>query len=345
MGNNLNWNVKNEERQINFIFDFFMKDRDFRRNYRQENGATTEITRMAIIIDQIIEVITIEGKSYEIKYLVDELNYRRINYEIDKTVEKKYVKDLMVQLFENQCISSSSFSWIDENDSRVCNFVYSYLMSSSLKENNLVCLQKIHLKTNSGIFNNIETADSKTRRIHNQLKLTYNQNNNADKIKYIKNFFDLLDIDKKSMEKALEDLNEKWLHTQKDNSMLQWLINNESLISWAWNYTIANLLDNKTPSWAYITSSTEKELIENERIAIITLYDLLDAISKEVFISKIKSNGSQQKYRKKLSDRKPSNIPLTEKHKKMLKDLANKENKTQYEILEMLIENAYMKSQ
>ena len=113
MGNNLNWNVKNEERQINFIFDFFMKDRDFRRNYRQENGATTEITRMAIIIDQIIEVITIEGKSYEIKYLVDELNYRRINYEIDKTVEKKYVKDLMIQLFENQCISSSSFSWID----------------------------------------------------------------------------------------------------------------------------------------------------------------------------------------------------------------------------------------
>lgn len=344
MGSNSNWNAKNEERQINFIFDFFMSNRNFRRYYQQENGATAEITRRASIIDQIIDVIIKDDRSHEFEYLVNEVNHRKINYNINNTTEKKYVKDLMIQIFENQCISNNSFSWIDESDSRACNFVYSYLISSTLKENNLICLQKINPKTHSDICQNVDVADRETRYIHNQLKLTYNQNNNADKIKYIIRFFDLLDIDKKLINKALEDINDKWLHTHKDNSMLQWLINNESLISWAWNYTIANLLDNKIPSWAYITGSTEKELIENERIAIITLYDLLDAMSKNVFISKIKSNGSQQKHRKKLSNRKPSNIPLTEKHKKMLKDLASKENKAQYEILEMLIENAYMKS-
>ena len=48
---------------------------------------------MAIIIDQIIDVITKDDKSHEFKYFIDELNYRRINHEIYKTVEKKYVKD------------------------------------------------------------------------------------------------------------------------------------------------------------------------------------------------------------------------------------------------------------
>lgn len=351
MGNNSIWNIKNEDRQINFLFDLFMKDREINRIYQRDESINGGIEEIARTLDQIIEIITEKDNPIEFKFLIRELEDRNINFKTEETREKAYVKKLMLAIFDDQCISSNYFSWIDLNNDRVCNFVYSYILCSTLKDNKLECWQKITTNKNSNTQNNStpikflsSILDRKTKYIHEKLNRSQSTSTNKNKIKYIITFFDLLDLNLIIKHEILDDVKSKWDNQKNNNQMLEWLIKNELIIPWAWDYTLDNCLNKTMPNWASLTATTDMELIEAKKVALTTLYDLLDEAYQELFLKKIQTNGSQKKYRNKSLDRKPSSIPLTEKHKGMLKKLAENENQTQYFIIERLIEEAYKKS-
>lgn len=351
MGNDSIWNIKNEDRQINFLFNLFMNDREINRIHQREESITGGIEEIARTLDDIIEIITEKDNVIEFDFFIGQLKDRNIDFEIKETIEKIYVKKLMIKIFDDQCISSNYFSWIDPTNDRICNFVYSYILCSTLKDNKLECWQKITTNKNSQ-NQNTQTSlkllssrlDRKIKYIHEKLNRTQPTSTNKSKIKYIINFFDLLDLNLRIKHEILDDIKSKWDNQKNNNQMLEWLIKNELLIPWAWDYTIDNCLSKTIPNWASLTATTDKELIEAKMVALTTLYDLLGDAHQELFLKRIQDNGSQKKYRDKLSDRKPSSIPLTEKHKCMLKKLAENENQTQYFIIERLIEEAYKKS-
>lgn len=344
MGNNSIWNIKNEEREIKFLFDFFMGKREITRIYRSSECIAGDIKGITRTLDEIIETITKNDKCIELTHFYDELEHRNIDFNHKKTIEKAYTKNLMLDIFNSRCISNNYFSWIDQNDDRVCNFIYSYFLCSNFKNDQLECWQKITTNKNSVLNNNQSIVNNREiRSIHNRLKLTQPTNTNKDKIKYIICFLDLLEVNLRTKMDILDNIHCIWEERKNNNQMLEWFVHNEELIPWAWNYTVDNCLNKTIPHWASLTASTNKELIEAQKVTMLTLYDLLDDAYKQIFHDKIKSNGSQKKFRNKISNRKPSSIPLTDEHKEMLKKLADRENKTQYLIIEKLIEEAYEK--
>lgn len=90
----------------------------------------------------------------------------------------------------------------------------------------------------------------------------------------------------------------KWDNIKNRSEIIEWLNKNEELITSSGSYIVENMLNKSVPEWVNISSSETREIKQQTKDTIITLYDLLDReTDKKLLKSQLSKNGAQQKYR------------------------------------------------
>lgn len=117
-------------------------------------------------------------------------------------------------------------------------------------------------------------------------------------------------------------------------------INNKEQIDWAWNYLKKNNLLAFLPIFLFNTPEYYNAVISS----IYLLSSNINIPLKELVLLKMKKAWSQQKFRLSGKVKKAYHLPLTKEANKKLKKLSEVMNKTESQILEILIEEKYQVS-
>lgn len=334
------WNPKKEEREIMFLYHFFEDDIGERvprrRGYsipgiedaaNKLNSFTSDLARYSWGGDLLFKKLRgihseTRGRDFE---------------------DSREVKGMMLEIFHHHCISSESFNWISPDNERLCNFIWASLLSSYSCQHGLKCNQTLEITDNEDDMDNLTREPevdilNLNKSVYHQLNLPIHVSKMHDKIKYIIRFFDLWDEPVGIKERQMNKFEDAWLKIKNKSKMEGWLNKNETIVSWAWDYTQKKYLKFKAPDWVDISKSNNDEQI---KATLITLYDLLPLEHRKILMTSLSNSGAQQKYRKNTSDRKAMGIPLSEEHKAMLKKMAKDSNRRIYQIVENMIEQEY----
>lgn len=333
------WNPKKEERETMFLYHFFEDDIGERvprrRGYsipgiedaaNKLNSFTSKLARYRwgeeLLFEKLIKIKSkTHGRDFE---------------------DPHEVKRMMLDIFYHHCISLESFNWIAPDNERLCNFIWASLLSSYSCQHGLKCYQTLDITDNE------DDMDNRTREpevdilnlnksVYHQLNLPIHVSKTHDKIKYIIRFFDLWDESVGIKERQMKKFEDAWLKIKNKSKMEDWLNKNEAIVSWAWDYTQKKYLKFKTPDWVDVSKTNDEQI----KATLITLYDLLPLEHRKIWMASLKNNGTQQKYRKKISNRKVMNAPLSEEHHEKLKKMAKDSNRRIYQIVEDMIEKEY----
>ena len=138
-----------------------------------------------------------------------------------------------------------------------------------------------------------------------------------------------------------------WKEARKENSFIDWLNARKELHDWVYDYVSDKFLRGGRPSWMKVSDTDAKVILYKKKDAVITFFDMLSPVYKEIVFSKIKKSGAQQKYRVKsrleTAERKKMQLPISEEVKLKLKKLSACDDKCLFEVVEGLIEDAYEK--
>ena len=368
------WNANSESRQVLVLYNYFISNRQIRRELAVSESDFVGYDQMASFLDNVVAHVS-QNKRSEASYLIDrEMSDLNREFDCDLLDDPIEVKKCMLKIFTAKSIPEQSFDWLDVKNSELCSFAWSYLISSDIQNGQLKCTQKILFDGDSPVGTMDSQSRSIRKHIGNVCDLVTNTSNNQGKRDFVVCYFDLLrnydspvaeqttsisyvDALLEGLENSdgydvcsnvlkwksaiLAQLHDEWNSTKNDTKMNDWLAKNEDMASWAYGYIEKSLFKGRKPVWLDLSSSSEKEKNEKCRMALATIYNLFDNNGKYVMRTSLTKSGAQQKYRLKTEKRKPSSIPLSERHKDMLKELASRENKKIYQIVEALIEEAY----
>ena len=138
-----------------------------------------------------------------------------------------------------------------------------------------------------------------------------------------------------------------WKEARKENSFIDWLNARKELHDWVYDYVSDKFLRGGRPSWMKVSDTDAKVILYKKKDAVITFFDMLSPVYKEIVFSKIKKAGAQQKYRVKsrleTAERKKMQLLISEEVKLKLKKLSACDDKCLFEVVEGLIEDAYEK--
>ncbi|WP_409420806.1 hypothetical protein ABHF91_13620 [Pseudaeromonas sp. ZJS20] len=370
------WGIPNESRQVVFLYNKFMSHRRLGEKYRIRKDGFVGHEKMASTLDDITAEVARNPRSYDCDVLEEMLKELGIRYDVKLFSDPRRVKEYMSKVFINQTIPNELFDWIDVGNAELCNFAWTYLMSSDIADGCFVNLQSIFLGGSEGIGLRKKISRSIKSHIDLVSQHTINTKNNQGKRDFIVSYFDLLsefelsnkagyepislfdinlefessrredDLDGhseivNSKITLLHDLQRKWEAVRNDIKMNDWLVKNEGMAKWAYEYIEKIFLLGERPDWLDISANDEGEREGKYAVAVKMIYWLLGLEQKIILLESIRKSGTQQKYRIKNAGKKSSTFMLDEKYKEMLKHISSRQGKSQTEIVEALIEKAY----
>ena len=137
-------------------------------------------------------------------------------------------------------------------------------------------------------------------------------------------------------------LKDYWLKVKTPVADMKWLDQgNQEQLVWAWQY-----LQDKSKAASLPPPANSREYY-NAILASMDGMTLLDNLGqptaeKQLFIANFKKAWSQKKFRAEGKTKKPYHLPLTKKSKAALETLAQVRNQSENEVLESLINEAYV---
>ncbi|QRV22439.1 hypothetical protein [Marinomonas foliarum] len=248
----------------------------------------------------------------------------KLNEELESLINKnrapKNFASQMRTAFRSTQLPSSYFRWIDKKDERLCNWLWCHLKRLTKKPE-------------------LDTADT-----NNSLQLLSNKAFIIERETPAERQSDVLtafydgEADHKQQQDILEALKVKWQEIQTNNTLINWLEeNNPAQWHWAWSY-LQNITQRPLEQAWIPTSDTEK------KAAVIATIDLSDNVDRKVLIiDKMKKAWSQKKFREKSSGKKPYSISMTLNTKQKLNALAEDRNMKINEMIEYLVRSEYNK--
>ncbi len=239
------------------------------------------------------------------------------------------VKELSNYFYRNT-LKDDDFNWISISSPRVVDFVWSSLRNSyfHLTKNNIIINSELDYR----YANKMPDA-------YQAMNLEKNPPDLKSKIASIKLFFDSWGEPFSNQEQLMKLIKSKWEYIKNRSEIIDWLNKNEELTTWAWSYIVESMLNKSIPVWVNISSSETKEIEQQTKNTIITLYDLLDReTDKKLLKSQLSKNGTQQKYRlKEKINTRVLNLNVSIEAKNNLEKLKKIKNKSMKEIIEDLI--------
>ena len=244
----------------------------------------------------------------------------------------------LISLSRLECINLNYFSWININNSRLCNYIWSYirLFKMSSITNSFTGASKINkddiLNTTSDPRDNFTLKTSLY--LYELFCLKLLPNNNKEKKDCVISFFDMLDASPILKGKIINELERKWITYSEKKDVDKWI--NKENQAWAWNYIYAN----SNPVWFY-----DNGQFNNLQDGIVTTFDLLNEIpdSRQLLLKNMKSAWSQKAYRDKNNGKKAVSIVLSEDIIKKLDFICENTDRRKNEVVTRLIREEYDK--
>lgn len=270
-----------------------------------------------------------EGDTDNINVIYSEIIPMSISYD-----EKDKPKDIENYLKQN-LLALSQFTWIDEKNKRLCDYIWSLLRICTSKNISLTFPINI-LANEDKIFTNKNPQGLGYEILYEKLGLEILPKDRKIKKDYIILFFDLLDFDINTKVELLNRIKSKWTLASQKNDVSNWV--NDSNKHWAWSY----LCQDVPPVW-YINSNSQDDLL----LGVITLFDLLNDYpdKRELTLSKMRSAWSQKSYRDKNNGKKSVNIVLSEETIKKLGIICENTDRRKNEVVTRLIKEEFEKMQ
>ena len=252
---------------------------------------------------------------------------KKLNEELESLINKKRAPQnfasQMRSAFKASQLPSHYFRWIDKKDERLCNWAWCYLKSA---------IQDTESATTHGALE------------ENPFLLLSAKAFATERSSAGERYLDVLDAfyngeaDTNQQEELLEVLKVKWQEIRFNESIVNWLEeNNPTQWAWAWSY-LQNITQRPLKQAWIPTTETEK------KAAVIATLDLSDNVDrKALIIDKMKKAWSQKKFREKSSGKKPYSISMTLNTKQKLNALAEEKNMKINEMVEYLVRNEYKK--
>ena len=252
---------------------------------------------------------------------------KKLNEELESLINKKRAPQnfasQMRSAFKASQLPSHYFRWIDKKDERLCNWAWCYLKN---------------------VIQDTESATTHGALEESPFLLLSAKAFATERSSAGERYLDVLDAfyngeaDTNQQEELLEVLKVKWQEIRFNESIVNWLEeNNPTQWAWAWSY-LQNITQRPLKQAWIPTTETEK------KAAVIATLDLSDNVDrKALIIDKMKKAWSQKKFREKSSGKKPYSISMTLNTKQKLNALAEEKNMKINEMVEYLVRNEYKK--
>lgn len=250
----------------------------------------------------------------------------RASYKFSFEISNDVVNRL-ISIAKLECIDNNFFDWIDTNNNRLCNYIWSFIRVLKLKnlKNDFIISVEIN---KDDIIDYSESIAVLGQDIYKNFMLESLPKNNKIKKDCFIAFIDLLDLAPENKVELLNGIKLKWVRCSEKRDVINWV--NKENQTWAWSY----LYNNKNPVW-FIDTSLSTFLQDG----IITTFDLLDEVpdSRELLLKKMKLAWSQKIYRDKDDGKKSVNIVLKEDIIKKLDFICENTNRRKNEVVTKLI--------
>jgi len=241
----------------------------------------------------------------------------------------------LIAIAKIECINKSYFDWIDTNNNRLCNYIWSYIriFKSSLLTDGITCLTDINKDDVTNIKADVNNFTF-SNYLYESFMIELLPKNNKTKKDCIISFFDLLDAIPEIKIKIISEMKKKWIHCSEKKDVVKWV--DKSNQSWAWHY----IYDDNDPVW-YFDNGQSTDLQDG----IVTTFDLLYEIpdSRQLLLKNMKSAWSQKAYRDKNNGKKAVSVVLPEDIIKMLDGICVKTDRRKNEVITRLIREEYDK--
>lgn len=260
----------------------------------------------------------------------------------DKEKKAALVRDIEAASNEN-ILPPQYFEWL-KNDERATFWLWAYLCNRS------------DYKISFSRANDLESAPRKDW--YQKFKLSFSPMNHQERIECIIDFFDFEIIDtplfKNPKKTKMERIKGEWKVIYNKPLPLKWLPDEEDSVLWAWNQLKeiqevkrnffsergSNNVIYGLTTWFKPLNFTERNLAL--RAAIDLWSDAPD--SKKLFLLNLNKAWNQQKLRKSRTDKKALNTYLKNETKRRLDLLAEHHGIRISDMLEKLINDAYIKN-
>ncbi len=333
------WHPKKEEREITFLYHLFFYDDNRRRREISVPNIEEQANRLELFISDVVADI---NEREERRLLAKELDNIGISPYQEEFEEENTVKKLMLDMFNEHCLGTKNFDWIDPDNERLCNFVWSYLRvaTKGRRDGILRCNQSLIIDDKNKLMVDVLPSLGLNESVYFDLKLPVHLTNSREKRECIIYFFDLWMVSRQDKERQLQYFVNVWGEIKNKSKMEDWLIKNEGVAEWAWNYTFKTYLAFTAPAWLDLSGVNKNDKAKQ---AMITLYDLLSIDHRTILMASIRKSGTVQKNRINSENRKSMSIPLSEERKEMLKRIAKDSNRRIYQVVEDMIDQEYQR--
>ena len=352
------WNKDKEKREIFVLYNFLeLSKKSFHDVLTKRENRTTDYEKRNHIptIDCMVNQLETACTDY-LNYVSSEKQfghefYRHINYHgVDigtcisdnQTLNIEDAKNYFITIFNNISLSSESYVILTKENRRLVNFMWSFIrIAITTPRDHKFFIRHIDNVNLSMI------GEGDPPPVYETLSLNNSPATLDDKIKIIKDFFDLLKLDRNKKEMEINYIYDFWNTTKKDNRIINWLQTIENklsdehkkeIIKWIWNHISDKYYNQKLPSWAENCQTSLKLNNEETKENIITFFDLMNnEVIKNSIICELKTSASKAKYRITNNSKIHLNIPISEKEKFKFDSLKNKFNLSNEELMIKLI--------
>lgn len=256
----------------------------------------------------------------------------RVSHSLPQEISDDVISRL-IKIAKFECIDNNFFDWIDINNHRQCNYIWSFIRC--LKTNNFKKILMISVDIGKDdIIRPSEDYAELEQHLYIGLMLESLPKNNKEKKDCFIAFIDLLNLEPHDKKELLNKIKLKWVRGSEKRDVVNWVSKDNQ--SWAWNY----LHDNKNPVW-FIDTNLSTSLQDG----IITTFDLLMDVpdTRELLFKKMKLAWSQKTYRDKDNGKKSVNIVLSEDIIKKLDSICVMTDRRKNEVMTRLIREEYDK--
>lgn len=353
MRKNVFWNLENEWREINFLFESFLK-------YGMLKEETKKMIRPFSIHEKqrIINDLTMSLSDPE-KYNLDTIN--GINGRLytciptNRTAHEEEIKLQFIMYFNRQCIKKEDISWITERNSYLIEYLWGYInIAKQPYGEQFLTLPKFYKIGNYTTDNpvKIETIIDSSRRIHlvtkesrekyKDLNIDLTVETGLSKYQLIMLFFDLIKGDVEIKKRQLDVIHDKWCKIEKNNKFRNWADQNYDILEWALTYIKNNCLFGKLPLWMINPDNhNESERANKIQLSLTTFYNLIESDeAKQLLLNLLSRAGAQHRYKKKSKQeyKESLNVYISKEHKKIFDEIKKDNNLTAELTLQRIID-------
>lgn len=341
-------------------------------NLTEHHGAEPTIEVITVFLNEIILECLWGECSRSVRRIVQQIigGYKLSDYfdsmndnNISDNKRLDILQSLLVAACNEKILASSEFDWIDPKNERLCDYVWSALKICEKAKTYAVpqpgdsvfgghaigypVKKDKSLKDDSvAVADDVVTYKSRKERgryyVYARLGLNPFPRSYTEKRKNIIKFFDLWDVNISSKRRSMNHLREKWMDVSLDCSMVNWVLENDESIMWAWKYINKNCILSDQPIWFNLSKLNDADIRLSYRRGLITFYDLLpDNAARTRLLDYISKSLAQVKFRRGRGVVNISEVQLSKEVERKLMKLMSDKKVNAKKLITELIESAY----